>query len=124
MNIDVSPKIQQIEQTETIRTTPNPPYVIATDVGGTFVDAVLLDGSQRLTYGKAPSTPKRPSDGLLAAISAAAGRWSLSLQTVMSQCRLFLHGTTVSTNALIQMTGGPTSLLTTRGFEDVLPIGR
>jgi N-methylhydantoinase A len=102
----------------------SPPYVIATDVGGTFVDAVLLDGDQHLTYGKAPSTPDRPSDGLLAAINAAAVTWNLPLASVMADCRLFLHGTTVSTNALIQMTGGPTGLLTTRGFEDILPIGR
>ena len=104
--------------------TAEPPFVVGTDVGGTFVDAVIMDAKGRIAAGKAPGTPGEPARGILAAIAEAAGPWGLAPEDVLGSCRSFLHGTTVTTNAMIERSGGPTGLLITRGFEDTLPIGR
>src|SRR6185295_17949377 len=60
----------------------------------------------------------------IASVGAAAARAGLDLRTVLSQCAMFLNGTTVTTNAMIQRTGAKTGLIMTRGFEDTLVIGR
>jgi N-methylhydantoinase A len=99
-------------------------YIVSTDSGGTFVDAVILDGAGRLTIGKSPTTPEDPAKGIIAAVGAAAARAGLDLRSVLGQCAMFLNGTTVTTNAMIQRTGAKTGLITTRGFEDTLIIGR
>lgn len=99
-------------------------YIVSTDCGGTFVDAVILDGTGKITIGKAPTTPEDPAKGIVAAVGAAAARAGLDLRTVLSHCAMFLNGTTVTTNAMIQRTGAKTGLIITRGFEDTLNIGR
>ena len=99
-------------------------YIVSTDSGGTFVDAVILDGKGNLTIGKSPTTPDDPAKGIVAAVAAAAERAGLDLQTVLSHCAMFLNGTTVTTNAMIQRVGAKTGMITTRGFEDTLIIGR
>src|SRR6185503_2573077 len=99
-------------------------YVVSTDCGGTFVDAVILDGAGKLTIGKAPTTPEDPAKGIVAAVGAAATRAGLDLRTVLGRCAMFLNGTTVTTNAMIQRAGAKTGLIITRGFEDTLNIGR
>ena len=97
---------------------------MSTDSGGTFVDAVILDGNGKVTIGKAPTTPEDPSKGIVAAVAAAATRAGLDLPTVLGRCAMFLNGTTVTTNAMIQRVGAKTGMITTRGFEDTLIIGR
>ena len=99
-------------------------YIVSTDSGGTFVDAVILDGKGNLTIGKSPTTSDDPAKGIVAAVAAAAERAGLDLQTVLSHCAMFLNGTTVTTNAMIQRVGAKTGMITTRGFEDTLIIGR
>lgn len=99
-------------------------YIVSTDSGGTFVDAVILDGNGHITIGKAPTTPDDPAKGIVAAVAAAAARAGLDLQTVLGRCEMFLNGTTVTTNAMIQRVGAKTGMITTRGFEDTLIIGR
>ena len=99
-------------------------YAISTDIGGTFVDAVILDPQGRLAIGKASSTPEEPATGLMAAIEVAAGNMGLDLERVLGACGLFVNGTTVTTNAMIQGRWARTGLLITRGFEDTLVIGR
>ncbi len=99
-------------------------YIVSTDSGGTFVDAVILDSGGKLTIGKSPTTPDDPAKGIIAAVGAAATRADLDLRTVLGQCTMFLNGTTVTTNAMIQRTGAKTGMITTRGFEDTLIIGR
>jgi N-methylhydantoinase A len=99
-------------------------YIVSTDSGGTFVDAVILDGAGKLAIGKAPTTPEEPAKGIVAAVGAAAARAGLDLRTVLGRCSMFLNGTTVTTNAMIQRTGAKTGLIITRGFEDTLIIGR
>src|SRR5690349_14486122 len=91
---------------------------IGVDTGGTFTDFVFeRDG--RLELFKLPSTPADPSlairDGL-ARICAESGAQVDRVEVV--------HGTTVGTNALLQRRGARIALITTKGFEDVLAIGR
>lgn len=76
-------------------------YIVSTNSGGTFVDAVILDPEGKLTIGKSPTTPEDPAKGIIAAVGAAAARAGVDLRTVLSQCAMFLNGTTVTTNAMI-----------------------
>ena len=94
------------------------PIRIGVDTGGTFTDFVFeRDG--RLNLFKVPSTPSDPSLAIqqgLARICAETGSRLDRIEVV--------HGTTVGTNALLQRKGARVALVTTRGFEDVLVIGR
>jgi N-methylhydantoinase A len=91
---------------------------LAVDVGGTFTDVVLLtdDG---LTTAKVPTTADQ-SVGVVDGIEAVCEASGLDPGEIDS----FVHGTTVSVNALIEGTGAKTALVTTAGFRDVLEIGR
>src|SRR5450759_5144765 len=99
-------------------------YVVSTDSGGTFVDGVILDDQGRSFIGKAPTTPGQPSIGILGAVEAAAEMAGISLAEILSDCRMFFNGTTVTTNAMIQRKGAKSGLIITKGFEDTLIIGR
>jgi N-methylhydantoinase A len=91
---------------------------IGIDVGGTFTDAVVFDCTGRcLDAFKVPSTSDDPGRAVLTALKRIGQRWALDGATVC-------HGTTVGTNALIERKGGPTALVTTRGFRDVLALRR
>ncbi len=94
---------------------------VAVDIGGTFTDLHLHDpASGRTIAWKTPSTPADPSEGLirgLTEISAAAG-------LAPSQIGLILHGSTIATNAVLERKLPRGGLITTRGFKDVLEIGR
>lgn len=92
-------------------------YRVAVDIGGTFTDLVAVDaGSERLVLGKVPTTPGRLEDGVLEALK----RSGMDLPAVET----FVHGTTVVVNAITERRGARTALVTTRGFRDVLEIGR
>lgn len=99
-------------------------YIVATDSGGTFVDGVILDDQGRSFIGKSPTTPGEPSVGILGAVEAAATMAGLSFADVLSDCRMFFNGTTVTTNAMVQRRGAKSGLIITRGFQDTLIIGR
>jgi N-methylhydantoinase A len=93
---------------------PTSPAVVGIDAGGTFTDAVT-SGPGGLRSAKVPSTPDDPARAVLAALAAVGGlpaRGSLR------------HGTTVATNALLTHTGAAVALVATRGFGDLLHIGR
>jgi S-adenosylmethionine synthetase len=90
---------------------------LGVDVGGTFTDLVLYDqdaGSIRIE--KVPSTPDNPSVGILAGIE----RMRIGLAGVAK----LAHGTTVATNTILERKGAKTAVITTRGFRDVLEVGR
>jgi len=95
-------------------------YYCGVDIGGTFTDCVLMDDEGNLTLAKAPSTPPEFSRGFLDAVAAAGSRLGLGLDELLGQTELMLHGTTVGTNALVQMRGAATGLITTRGHRDAL----
>ena len=93
---------------------------VGVDVGGTFTDiiAVLPDGSHRVH--KIPSTPRAQDEAVLRGISEILEKLSMEAE----QVRLVVHGTTVATNAMIERKGARVCLITTKGLEDVLEIGR
>lgn len=99
-------------------------FVVSTDTGGTFTDAMVLDEKGNITIGKASSTPKNPAAGIMDSIDVAAKQLGTDGATVLKNCAIFLNGTTVGTNALIERKGAKTGLLITKGFEDTLAIGR
>lgn len=92
-------------------------YRLGTDVGGTFTDGVLLDESTgKIQVSKVSSTPKNPATGTIQSME----RFGVPLEEVT----FLVHGTTVIINALIEGKGAKTALITTKGFRDVLEIGR
>ncbi|MGI9414623.1 MAG: hydantoinase/oxoprolinase family protein [Hyphomicrobiales bacterium] len=96
-------------------------WLIGIDVGGTFTDFYAVstaDGSVRLY--KHPSTPANPSDAIVDGLEAMCREFAI----VPSEVERIGHGTTVATNALIQRTGAKVALITTKGFRDLLEIGR
>jgi N-methylhydantoinase A len=96
-------------------------YRLGIDVGGTFTDLALLDeGSGGLVVGKVPSVPADPSEGILNGIVRLLAEAGVSPDRVS----YLAHGTTVSTNTLLQRKGARTGLITTRGFRDLLEIAR
>jgi N-methylhydantoinase A len=93
--------------------------LLGVDVGGTFTDAVLLDGGAVHTA-KVPTTPREESLGVMRAVEAVLERAGAGAAAVES----FAHGMTVGTNALLEERGARTALVATRGFGDLLEIGR
>ena len=93
--------------------------LLGVDVGGTFTDAVLLDGGTVHTA-KVPTTPGDESRGVMAAVDAVLARAGAAPGAVEA----FAHGMTVGTNALLEERGARTALIATRGFADLLEIAR
>lgn len=103
---------------------PAAPWRIGVDVGGTFTDLVLADADGRSWVAKVPSVPADPSRGVLAAVADLAGRLALTSDDLLTSCSLFVHGSTVATNTMLEGTGASVGLLTTTGFRDALEIRR
>lgn len=90
---------------------------LAVDIGGTFTDLAYFDPSKRkFFFEKVLTTPDDPSKGVANAIGAS--------RVSVENTSTFIHGTTVAINAVIERQGAKTALLTTRGFRDVIEIGR
>jgi N-methylhydantoinase A len=89
---------------------------VGVDIGGTFTDAVLVDGAGQVTHSKVPSTPPDFHSGLVEAIRG--------LNHPLSDIALVSHGTTVGVNAIVSRRGARTALVTTRGFRDTLALRR
>lgn len=92
---------------------------LAVDVGGTFTDAVVATPNGDFT-GKTPTTPEDQSIGVITAAELALSSAGLAPGDVES----FVHGMTVTTNALLEGTFARTALLTTAGFTDLEELGR
>lgn len=97
----------------------SPGAILGVDVGGTFTDAVLILGG-RVFAGKAPTTPEDQSQGAITATWHVLEKAGISPDGVTH----FAHGMTVATNALLESKGAPTALVATRGFADLVEIGR
>ncbi|MFT4045677.1 MAG: hydantoinase/oxoprolinase family protein [Solimonas sp.] len=92
-------------------------YRISIDIGGTFVDAIQFDretGDVHLA--KAPTTPARPVEGVVEAIKR--------LGTPLEETDVFVHGTTLGLNAILERRGVATGIITNEGFRDLFEIGR
>ncbi len=95
-------------------------YRVGFDVGGTFTDFVLQAPSGELTTGKRLTTYPDPSAACLAGLDELIGRAGIGWPA-LSQA---VHGTTLGSNVVIERKARGVGLLTTRGFRDVLIIGR
>ena len=94
---------------------------IGIDVGGTFTDFVAYDDHTGITHThKAPSTPRNPAEAIVLGLRTMMSEHGIAAETISQ----LAHGTTVGTNTLIQRKGGRVALLVTRGFRDLLEIGR
>jgi N-methylhydantoinase A len=93
--------------------------LLGVDVGGTFTDAVLLDGGAVHTA-KVATTPREESAGVMRAVEEVLGRAGAEPTSI----EVFAHGMTTGTNALLEERGARTALIATRGFADLLEIGR
>lgn len=96
---------------------------INVDIGGTFTDAFVTDGD-RFATGKARTTHHDLSVGFVAATADALGTWGLDLHDAMPRVGSVRYSTTVGMNALIERVGPRVGLVTTRGQEDTLQVGR
>jgi len=103
---------------------PAPPWRIAVDVGGTFTDMVLVDAGGRFHVFKTPSVPADPSRGVLDVLEHAARSFEADVGRLLSDCTLFLHGSTVATNTVLEGSGARVGMLVTRGFRDFLEARR
>jgi len=99
-------------------------YRIGVDVGGTFTDFLLMDGRGRTAVHKELSTPGDPSEAVLRGLSALAQGEGLDLERFLGQVASIVHGTTVTTNAVLTGRTARTGLVTTRGFRDALQMRR
>ncbi len=94
---------------------------IGIDVGGTFTDVVLVDDATgKIAYTKTLTTPRDLTEGVLRGIKKVIETAGANIEDLDH----IVHGTTVGTNALIERKGAKTGLITTKGFIDVLEIGR
>src|SRR5262245_25152086 len=93
---------------------------IGVDVGGTFTDVVLALADGRIYVNKTTTTASDPGEAVAAGIASVLQDASLDPKHVTE----VVHGTTVASNTILQKVGARTGLLTTRGFRDVLEIGR
>ena len=90
---------------------------IAADVGGTFTDVATFNAATGVIgLGKTLTTPDRLVEGIAHGVHRAG--------STFAKAGLFLHGTTVAINALLERKGARTALLTTKGFRDIYEIGR
>lgn len=99
-------------------------YRIAVDVGGTFTDCAVLDEKGNIIIGKAPSTPPDFEHGAMDSLSVAAVRVGVPREELLKDCSHFMHGSTVSTNVMVQRTGCRVGLITTKGHENTIIIGK
>ena len=91
--------------------------IVGVDVGGTFTDLILLDpDNSDVRLSKVPSTLDNQAFGALSALEEAAAD--------LASIDLIVHGTTTTTNAVLERKLSRTGLITTEGFRDVLELGR
>ena len=90
--------------------------VAGIDVGGTFTDLILIDQVHGVRIAKVPTTPDNQAFGVVAALGEA--------RVDASGIDLIVHGTTTTTNAVLERRLAKTGMITTRGFRDVIELGR
>ena len=94
---------------------------IGVDTGGTFTDIVMRINEELFTH-KVLSTPQNPAYAVIQGVREILGRRG-EVTSPLQQLEI-VHGSTVATNALLERRGARIALVTTKGFEDVLEIGR
>ncbi len=100
------------------------PIVIGIDAGGTMTDTILVDKDGRFKIGKAATTPRDEAEGFLQSAEDAAEAWGISLDTLFSGVNVVLYSGTGMLNTLLSRTGRRLGLITTKGTEDMILMGR
>ena len=100
------------------------PIVIGIDAGGTMTDTILVDQDGHFKIGKSATTPKNEAEGFLASAEDAADAWGISLQDLFSGVNVVLYSGTGMLNTLLSRTGRKLGLITTKGLEDMILMGR
>ena len=100
-------------------------FRLCVDIGGTFTDLAIVDREGELKVFKSPTTPADYVGGIINVLHLASEHYKMSLNTLLEQCStvnggLFVHGSTISTNALIEGKTAKTGLICTKGFRDIL----
>jgi N-methylhydantoinase A len=99
-------------------------FKIGVDVGGTFTDLLVADDGGGSRIFKASTTPADPSFGVFDGLEQAARSFNLPLDRFLGNAEVIVHGTTITTNAVLTGSGARTGFLTTRGFRDLLNMRR
>ncbi len=99
-------------------------YRVGVDIGGTFTDLLVTDGSGKGRVYKSPTTPSDPTVGFFAALQRAARDDGIELDDFLARVATIVHGTTITTNAVLTGEGAVTGFVTTKGFRDVLNMRR
>ena len=97
---------------------------IGVDVGGTFTDLVVASSDGASHVFKVPSVPDNPADGVLAGLATAAAALGVEVRQLLERCDLFVHGSTIATNIVLERREPPVGLLTTAGFRDSIELRR
>jgi N-methylhydantoinase A len=97
-------------------------YRIGIDVGGTFTDFLLIGPDDLRLVHKTSSTPGDPSVGFVAGLDQIATLLDTDLRSLLRETEVMVHGTTVTTNAVLTRRGAATGLLATKGFRDALAL--
>lgn len=95
-------------------------FKIGVDIGGTFTDVTIINAEGRITTHKTPSTPRAPAEAVLRGLREAMAKADCD----PANCASFVHGSTIGVNTIIQRTGARVGMIVTKGFEDLLEIGR
>jgi len=99
-------------------------FRIGVDVGGTFTDFLVTDNAGLAHIYKTSTTPKDPTIGFFRGMEKAAADRDMSLDGFFSQVDTIVHGTTITTNAVLTGAGANTGFVTTKGFRDLLNMRR
>lgn len=95
--------------------------VVGVDIGGTFTDLILYDtASDSVHVHKVPSTPAEPERAMVSGLTELCAAAGIATSDVTG----VFHGTTVATNAVLEHDGALSGMITTRGFRDIVHIGR
>lgn len=100
------------------------PVLCYTDTGGTFTDTFIVDEEGNYYHDKAPTTPKNLEEGYFASIEATAKQMNLGIKEFFSKLSILGYGATTGINTVLTRTGSKVGMITTKGFEYLLLMGR
>lgn len=99
-------------------------YKIGIDVGGTFTDFWVTSSDGRFEVYKTPTTPRQPEAGVVDGLHKIAASFGRDAADFLGRVSVIVHGTTITTNAVLTGGGAKTAFLTTKGFRDLLNMRR
>lgn len=97
-------------------------FVVCIDIGGTFTDLMLYREGHDLEIHKSPTTPGQFERGFIDVLDVAARAHDMKLADFLAKTDMIVHGTTVSTNALVEGKVAPTGLICNAGHPDILTL--